>query len=142
MSFDDFLDFKLFITKTFMRIIYIIGAILITLGGLAMIVGGAISPYFMGASSAAGGVLGGLAMLTLGNLAWRLICEAIIVIFSIHERLVSIDNKTNPATQTTAPTTPPPPKPQTPTKKTCQNCGTEVTLQTKFCPACGQSLAG
>ena len=139
-NFDDFLDFKLFITKTFMKIIYIIGAILITIGALVMIVGAAISPYITGFSTGAGGVLGGLAMLTLGNLAWRLICEAIIVIFSIHDKLISIDNKTNPTTKKTAPTTPQPPKPQTPPQKFCQKCGEKITPQTKFCAKCGNKL--
>ena len=130
MSFDDFLNFKMYITKTFMKIIYIIGAILITLGSFALMIGGAL-PYNYYYSIGSGGILGGLALLTLGNLGWRLICEAIIIIFSIHERLVSIDNKTNtinPQTQTQAP------------KKFCQNCGNEITPKDKFCPNCGKNL--
>ena len=130
MSFDDFLNFRMYITKTFMKFIYIIGAILITLGSFALMIGGAL-PYNYYYSIGSGGILGGLALLTLGNLGWRLICEAIIIIFSIHEKLVSIDNKTNtknPQTQL-----------QT-SKKFCQNCGTEITQKDKFCSNCGKNL--
>ena len=134
MSFEDFLDFKLFITKTFMKIIYIIGAILITLGGLAMIIGGVMSPFFAGLSLGLGGVLGGLAMITLGNLGWRLVCEAIIVIFSLHERLVSIDNKTKSPTQENIEA----PKPTT---NMCTDCKKVTSSEAKFCPDCGKKLA-
>jgi hypothetical protein len=130
MSFDDFLNFRMYITKTFMKIIYIIGAILITLGSFALMIGGAL-PYNYYYSIGSGGILGGLALLTLGNLGWRLICEAIIIIFSIHEKLVSIDNKINtknPQTQL-----------QT-LKKFCQNCGNEIAPKDKFCPNCGKNL--
>jgi ribosomal protein S27AE len=130
MSFDDFLNFRMYITKTFMKFIYIIGAILITLGSFALMIGGAL-PYNYYSSIGSGGILGGLALLTLGNLGWRLICEAIIIIFSIHEKLVSIDNKINtknPQTQLQIP------------KKFCQNCGTEITQKDKFCSNCGKNL--
>jgi ribosomal protein S27AE len=130
MSFDDFLNFRMYITKTFMKFIYIVGAILITLGSFALMIGGAL-PYNYYYSIGSGGILGGLALLTLGNLGWRLICEAIIIIFSIHEKLVSIDNKINtknPQTQL-----------QT-SKKFCQNCGTEITQKDKFCSNCGKNL--
>ena len=130
MSFDDFLNFRMYITKTFMKFIYIVGAILITLGSFALMIGGAL-PYNYYYSIGSGGILGGLALLTLGNLGWRLICEAIIIIFSIHEKLVSIDNKINtknPQTQL-----------QT-SKKFCQNCGNEITEKDKFCPNCGKNL--
>jgi ribosomal protein L33 len=130
MSLDDFLNFKLYITKSFMKIIYIIGAILITLGSFALMIGGAL-PYNYYYSIGSGGILGGLALLTLGNLGWRLICEAIIIIFSIHERLVSIDNKTNITTSQTQTQAP---------KKFCQNCGKEITSIDKFCPNCGKNL--
>ena len=130
MSFDDFLNFRMYITKTFMKFIYIIGAILITLGSFALMIGGVL-PYNYYYSIGSGGILGGLALLTLGNLGWRLICEAIIIIFSIHEKLVSIDNKINtknPQTQLQIP------------KKFCQNCGTEITQKDKFCSNCGKNL--
>ena len=130
MSFDDFLDFKLFITKSFMKIIYIIGAVLITLGGFAMMVGGSFSSIY-GLPLGLSGVLGGLALLTLGHLAWRLICESIIIIFSIHDSLVSIDNKTKPPIQkTVAP----------PAKKFCNNCGTQISITDRFCSKCGNNL--
>ena len=67
MRFDDFLNFKMFITTTFMKIIYIIGALIITLGSLVLMVGFSIPSYY-GLSIGAGGVIAGLAVLIFGNL--------------------------------------------------------------------------
>ena len=39
MNFEDFINFKMFITTTFMKIIYVIGAIVITFLSLVLIVG-------------------------------------------------------------------------------------------------------
>ena len=36
----------------------------------------------------------GLSLLVLGNLVWRVICEMVIVLYQIHDRLASIDEKT------------------------------------------------
>ncbi len=36
----------------------------------------------------------GILVLTLGNLIWRLLCERVIVFFSIHERLRRIEQNT------------------------------------------------
>jgi hypothetical protein len=36
-------------------------------------------------------VLSALLLAIVGNLLWRLVCEQVILLFSIHERLASID---------------------------------------------------
>ena len=133
MSFEEFLDFRKFITVTFMKIIYIVVALIITIAGFWMMVAGSVTPIY-GVSMGVSGVIGGILMLTLGNLGWRLFCESIVVIFSIHDRLVSIDNKTGP-TSSTAST-----KSQAPTNKFCSNCGTKVSSGTKFCSNCGTAV--
>ena len=138
MNFDDFLNFKMFITTTFMKIIYIIGALIITLGSLVLMVGFSIPSYY-GLSIGAGGVIAGLAVLIFGNLGWRLLCEAIIVVFSIHDRLVSIDSKFGSESKPTPPKTQP--LQTQPEDKFCNNCGAKVSSGTKFCSNCGTAVS-
>jgi uncharacterized membrane protein len=138
MNFDDFLNFKMFITTTFMKIIYIIGALIITLGSLVLMVGFSM-PFAYGISIGSGGVIAGLAVLIFGNLGWRLLCEAIIVVFSIHERLISVDSKLGAGSKPAPPKTQPL-QPQ-PEGKFCNNCGAKVSSETKFCSNCGTAVS-
>ena len=66
-----------------------IGCLVITLGGFAAI--------FIGLrpDEKNGVVMIGFAVLIFGNLLWRLICEAWILFFRIHESLVSIERNTS-----------------------------------------------
>jgi len=135
MNFEDFINFKMFITTTFMKIIYVIGAIIITLGSLVLMVGFSVPSLYYGLSLGSGGILAGLALLIFGNLGWRLFCEAIIVVFSIHDRLISIDSKTGAGNKPTPPKTQP--LQTQPEDKFCNNCGAKVSSGTKFCSNCG-----
>ena len=81
----EFFLFKLFITRPFIKIIYVIGAAAITLLALASIFG-----LIMGFTSYA--VIMGLLQLTLGNLTWRIMCEIWIVFFQMHDVIKSIDS--------------------------------------------------
>ncbi len=135
MNFEDFINFKMFITTTFMKIIYVIGAIIITLGSLVLMVGFSVPSLYYGLSLGSGGILAGLALLIFGNLGWRLFCEAIIVVFSIHDRLISIDSKTGAGSKPTPPKTQP--LQTQPEDKFCNNCGAKVSSGTKFCSNCG-----
>ena len=89
--FSDFLSFKLLISTTWIKTVYVIGAILITIGSLMTLV-------------TLGRVDGGLALFTALiyfvalNVAWRVACEFLILFFSMHEQLVTIARNT--ATQT------------------------------------------
>ena len=139
MNFDDFLNFKMFITTTFMKIIYVIGAIIITLVSLVLMVGFSVPSLYYGLSIGSGGVLVGLAVLIFGNLGWRLLCEAIIVVFSIHERLISVDSKLGAGSKPAPPKTQPL-QPQ-PEGKFCNNCGAKVSSETKFCSNCGTAVS-
>ena len=65
MNFEDFINFKMFITTTFMKIIYVIGAIIITLGSLVLMVGFSAPSLYYGLSLGSGGILLGLAVLIL-----------------------------------------------------------------------------
>jgi hypothetical protein len=144
MNFDDFINFKMFITTTFMKLIYVIGAIIITLGSLVLMVGFSVPSLYYGLSLGSGGILVGLVVLIFGNLGWRLLCEAIIVVFTIHERLVSIDSKLGAENKPAPPKTQPlqsQPLPTQPEGKFCNKCGAKISSGTKFCSNCGTAVS-
>jgi hypothetical protein len=94
MNFDKFLSFDEMITKSAIKIIYILGAIGITLIGLFIIVAsGFLLPITGLGKNAWGALVCGVIFILFGNLFWRVACEACIVIFKIHDSVVSIDNK-------------------------------------------------
>jgi len=94
----NFFSFRWMITPGLIKTIYIAGAVVITLMGLGIVFGVAVhvpGPEGEPVRHAVGGigVLVGLVYILLGNLLWRLWCEFVIVIFSMHELLGSIDRK-------------------------------------------------
>jgi hypothetical protein len=98
MEFNKFITFEELITPQAITIVYIIGAILITLGSLAFMGIGIVMPQYGSYSSSnpfSGGflILFGLIYLIFGNLFWRMLCEFLIVIFKINDTLVSIKSK-------------------------------------------------
>jgi hypothetical protein len=134
----------MFITTTFMKLIYVIGAIIITLGSLVLMVGFSVPSLYYGLSLGSGGILVGLVVFIFGNLGWRLLCEAIIVVFTIHERLVSIDSKLGAENKPAPPKTQPlqsQPLPTQPEGKFCNNCGAKISSGTKFCSNCGTAVS-
>ncbi len=76
----DFFAFKLFITKPFIRIIYVIGVL-----GLVF------SSFY--AMFSVDQVLWGIMLLVLGNIIWRIICEVEMVVFHIHDLVKSMENE-------------------------------------------------
>lgn len=82
----DFFQFKRFITADLLRLLYVVGALFITAIGFILFVSDESSLDIPNS-------FWGLILISVGNLLWRLYCEFMIVIFSIHERLVSIDYK-------------------------------------------------
>jgi len=93
MDFSKFLSFDEMITKSAIKIIYVLGAIGITLIGLFVIVASSlILPMIIGKNTGFA-VVYGVIIILFGNLFWRVACEAFIVIFKIHDSVVSIDNK-------------------------------------------------
>jgi hypothetical protein len=75
----DFLAFRYLVTPAFMTVIYVIGAIGVTLGALGVIVGGQF--------------IGGLLLFIFGNLYWRIILEFVMVLFRMNDSLQSIDRR-------------------------------------------------
>jgi hypothetical protein len=66
------------VSITIIKFLYILGLFLITLGGLGVLFQ---QP------------LAGIATLIIGNLYWRIFCEALIIVFSIHQELVKLNSK-------------------------------------------------
>ncbi|MCF7885104.1 MAG: DUF4282 domain-containing protein [Candidatus Marinimicrobia bacterium] len=85
-----FFSFQKMISTSIIKFLYAIGAIVITIVG------------FTGIFSPSGGqgnplinFLINLIIVVLGNLLWRILCEAWILLFSIHDMLGSINSKIN-----------------------------------------------
>mgnify|MGYP005832614673 CR=1 FL=1 len=75
----DFFGFRKMVSTAIVKLIYILGVIILTIGGIVFL--------FQGE----GKIPIGLVAIILGNLLWRIICEAWIVLFSIHDILGSVE---------------------------------------------------
>jgi hypothetical protein len=99
----DFLSFRTMITLQIIQIVYAVVAVLITLASLAAMFGGrshegfgelgggGFSPFSL---LGGGGFFGGLVMLVVGNVAWRIWCELVIIFFRINKTLNNIEINT------------------------------------------------
>jgi hypothetical protein len=101
MDIGDYLYFRSFITLPVIMVVYILGALAITLFSLLLMVGGLAMPsypmggyYYGNYPGGAAVILVGLIILIFGNIFWRIFCEYVAILFKIHERLVSLDSKT------------------------------------------------
>ena len=116
----EYITFKRFITPTFIMIIYILGALVVTILSFLIMLGGAftVQSFSMGGGIA---ILLGVLMLIFGNLFWRILSEYMIVQFRIYDELVSLNRKMGgplpSATQM------PPSTPTTPATPICPTCG-------------------
>jgi hypothetical protein len=82
----DFFTFRMFITRPFIKVIYVLGALAITVMSILAMFG-------VGAAQTTGStVLYGLLALIVGNLMWRVWCEAAIIFFSMYDVLKSVDD--------------------------------------------------
>ncbi|WP_175304630.1 DUF4282 domain-containing protein [Candidatus Nitrospira nitrificans] len=89
--YSEYFAFRELVTPQLIKVVYLVGACFITAAGLLSIV----SPDAL-AEYAAGPIatrLGGIVVLLIGNLMWRMMCEGAILLFSLHELLVSIDTR-------------------------------------------------
>ncbi|OQW34787.1 MAG: hypothetical protein A4E19_17885 [Nitrospira sp. SG-bin1] len=83
--------FRELVTPHLIKTIYIVGACFITAAGIWAI----LSPETL-VGYGEYPILsrfGGIMVLLVGNLVWRMACEAAILLFSLHEILVSLDNR-------------------------------------------------
>lgn len=84
-SIGDFLSFRYMITPALVMVIYILGAVGITIVGLITLVSG---------DSRSGGAVGGLLIILIGNLVWRVYMEIVMLFFRINEGVQRIDRNT------------------------------------------------
>ena len=73
---NDYLEFRTMISSGLIKVVYVVGFAFISLAGI------------VGLFSAP---VPALVLLVVGNGLWRLFCEGVVLVFSIHELLVSID---------------------------------------------------
>lgn len=96
MSFDDLIKFDEFVTRDLMAMIYLLGALVISVTGIAVLIIAVMNMFSENVTKQEiSGVtlLFGVAVILIGNLAWRICCEALVVIFKINDSLISIDKK-------------------------------------------------
>ena len=93
-----YFSFRKFISPTLIKIIYVLGAIFITIGGIvamaspaAQITTGYAAPVVQ--SSQGLNIVLGLFAIFFGNLMWRVICESWIVLFNMRDLLASIEKE-------------------------------------------------
>ena len=101
----DFFSFRTMITLQIIQIVYGVVAVLITLASLATMFGGHSHDSGFGefgggggfsffSMLGGGGFFGGLIMLIVGNVGWRIWCELIIIFFRINKTLNNIEINT------------------------------------------------
>ncbi|WHZ28336.1 MAG: hypothetical protein OJF51_003134 [Nitrospira sp.] len=87
----EYFAFRELVTPQLIKVVYIVGACFITAAGVLSI----LSPETLNEYEV-GPILprvGGILVLLVGNLVWRMMCEGAILLFSLHELLVSIDTR-------------------------------------------------
>jgi hypothetical protein len=90
-----YFSFQKNITSSFVKAIYFLGFLALSTGGIGFAAWAGMHLYEASIPRALGWyyVAGGLGVLLVGNLVWRVFCEIWIVLFNIHARLVSLDHK-------------------------------------------------
>ncbi|HIC95518.1 TPA: DUF4282 domain-containing protein [Candidatus Bipolaricaulota bacterium] len=92
---EGFFSFRTMISPGLIKLLYVLGAIGITIAGVLTIIGALEARRGLWGSTEVmwGGILWGVAIIVLGNLLWRVFCEGLIVLFNIHDLLDSIDRR-------------------------------------------------
>ena len=92
----DYFSFQKCITSPFVKTVYFLGFLALTAGGIGLAGWAAMRLFEANISRGLGWyyVAGGVGILLVGNLGWRVFCEIWIVLFNIYARLASLDEKT------------------------------------------------
>lgn len=130
--FNDFISFRKFISLTFIQVLYVIGAVVITIAGIVFLVQAVDSRH------AGELTLSGLGLLVVGNLLWRVICEAWILFFRLASSVGNIENSLKYSSKSV-------PFENTPSNAgleiVCEYCGkVQSDADSKFCEECGKEL--
>ena len=88
---DDFFSFRHMMGTSFIRVLYVIGAVAIVLGGVALVMRSLDSPD----PWRTWGVVFSIFFAVFGSMLWRVVCEIVIafftMFFSMQQTLASID---------------------------------------------------
>lgn len=96
--------FRMMVSPLILRTLYVLGMLTLTCGG-GYLVWSTFNPSIMpaqlaamiaargGGATSAARMLLGLGLLIPGNLLWRVLCEAAILFYCVHERLVAIEDQ-------------------------------------------------
>ena len=92
-----YFSFERMITTTFVKVIYFIGFLAITAGGVALAVWAGMQLNDARIDRVLGWryVAAGVGLVVIGNLVWRVFCELWVVLFEIHAELVSVRHGLN-----------------------------------------------
>ena len=92
-----YFSFERMITTTFVKVIYFIGFLAITAGGVALAVWAGMQLNDARIDRALGWryVAAGVGLVVIGNLVWRVFCELWVVLFEIHAELASVRHGLN-----------------------------------------------
>ena len=83
----DFFNFRTMISIYVLRVLYILGAVFLTIFGLVTIFSSVGDLIGFGG----GRVLAGLGIIILGNVIWRVASEIYMVLFGIHKMMLGIE---------------------------------------------------
>ena len=93
-----YFSFERMITTPFVKVVYFLGFLVLTAAGIGFIVwaGLKLNDAVIDRSLGWRYVALGAAMLIAGNIVWRMVCELWVVLFGIHDELVSMRYAFNP----------------------------------------------
>ena len=100
-TFGNYFSFKYMITPDIIKIIHVIGLIILNLALLGGLVVGIIFLFaqdldlegYMIALVIVGAVIGAILAFFIVNIEWRIICETMILFFSMHEMLSTVEGE-------------------------------------------------
>ncbi len=115
----EYLSFKRFITPGFIMVIYILGAIGVTLLSIVVMLGA----FSVGGAAIA--IVSGILLLIFGNLFWRILCEYMVVQFRIYDEIVMLNRRMGGGPMPTAAPAAPV-QPVAPATPTCPTCGSPL----------------
>jgi hypothetical protein len=94
-----YFSFNKMITENFVRALYFLGFLVLTIGGFALAIWAGLQLNEASIERQLGWryVAIGAGAVILGNLLWRILCELWIVLFNMHARLVSLDDHFAPS---------------------------------------------
>lgn len=92
-----YFSFERMITTTFVKVVYFLGFLAITAGGVALAVWAGMQLNDARIDRMLGWryVAAGVGLVAIGNVVWRVFCELWVVLFEIHAELVSVRHGLN-----------------------------------------------